>query len=128
MASENKLTLIGNLGMDPELKTTTTGRMVTTISVATTETWKDKSGNRQERTEWHRVVAWGQLAELVAKHLQKGSKVYVTGPLRSREFTDKEQVKRKVWELVADQVLFLDRIARQTDEDKAAPSDQDVPF
>ncbi|HZL21149.1 MAG TPA: single-stranded DNA-binding protein [Polyangia bacterium] len=126
--TKNEMTLIGFLGSDPELKYTPSGRPVTNFSVATTERWKDKAGAAQERTEWHRIVAWGSLAEVVAKHLQKGRHVYIAGPLRSREY-EKDGVTRRVWEVIANEVLFLDRAEKQTAEDRpAAGTEEDNPF
>lgn len=107
MASVNKVILIGNLGADPEVRYTSSGQAVTELRMATTEQWSDKDGQRQERTEWHSVQVWGKTAELCAQHLAKGRSVYVEGRLESREYADKEGVKRKVWEVRADKVTFL---------------------
>src|SRR5499426_3952970 len=90
MASVNKVILIGNLGRDPEVRYMPEGGAVTNISIATTDTWKDKSGERQERTEWHRVAFFGRLAEIAGEYLKKGSQVYVEGSLRTRKWQDKE--------------------------------------
>ena len=83
-ASVNKVILIGNLGADPELKYTPNGAAVANLSLATIDTWKDNDGNKQERTEWHRVIIWKKLAEIAAEHLKKGSKVYFEGRLQTR--------------------------------------------
>lgn len=107
MAGLNKATLIGNLGRDAELKFTTSGAAVATLSLATTEVWTDKDGKKHERTEWHRVVVWGKTAENLAEYLVKGKQIYVEGRLQTREWTDKEQVKRKSTEIRADRVLLL---------------------
>lgn len=106
-ASLNKVMIIGNLGRDPELRTTEGGQSVATLNVATTDTWVDKSGNKQERTEWHRVVVWGRQGENAAKYLKKGRSVYVEGRIQTREYTDKEGVKKYATDIVADTVQFL---------------------
>ena len=107
MASVNKVILIGNLGADPELRTTQGGQVVASLRIATTDAWTDKGGGRQERTEWHAVTVWGKTAENCGKFLAKGRQVYVEGRLQSREYQDKEGQTRKVWEVVADAVTFL---------------------
>lgn len=108
MGSVNKVILIGNLGADPELKYTPTGnRPVCNLSLATNEVWKDKSGQKQERTEWHRVNVWGDQAEHAAKYLAKGRTVYIEGRLQTRTWDDKEGKKRYSTEVVADRVVFL---------------------
>ena len=121
MASVNKVILVGNLGADPEVRYTQGGQAVTELRMATSEQWTDKDGQRQERTEWHAVSVWGKTAELCGQYLAKGRKVYVEGRLESREYTDKEGVKRKVWEIRADKVTFLDGTKR--DEDRPSASD-----
>lgn len=107
MASINKVILIGNLGADPEIRTTQGGQSVASLRIATAETWTDRDGKRQERTEWHAVTVWGKTAENCGKFLAKGRQVYVEGRLQSREYQDKEGQTRKVWEVVADVVTFL---------------------
>ena len=107
MASVNKVILIGNLGADPELRTTQGGQVVASLRIATTDAWTDKGGGRQERTEWHAVTVWGKTAENCGKFLAKGRQVYVEGRLQSREYQDKEGQTRKAWEVVADAVTFL---------------------
>ena len=121
MASVNKVILVGNLGADPEVRYTQGGQAVTELRMATSEQWTDKDGQRQERTEWHAVTVWGKTAELCGQYLAKGRKVYVEGRLESREYTDKEGVKRKVWEIRADKVTFLGGTKR--DEDRPSASD-----
>ena len=121
MASVNKVILIGNLGADPEVRYTSSGQAVTELRMATSEQWTDKEGQRQERTEWHAVSVWGKTAELCGQHLAKGRSVYVEGRLETREYTDKEGVKRKVWEVRADKVTFLGGSKR--DEDRPSVSD-----
>ncbi len=107
MASVNKVILIGNLGADPEVRYTQGGQPVASLRIATTEVWTDKEGARQERTEWHQISVWGKQAEHCGQYLSKGRQVYVEGRLQSREYTDKEGVNRKVWEIQADRVNFL---------------------
>ena len=107
MGSVNKVILIGNLGADPELKYTPSNRPVCNLSLATNEVFKDKSGARQERTEWHRVTVWGEQAEHCSKYLGKGRSVYVEGRLQTRSWDDKEGKKRYSTDVVADRVVFL---------------------
>ncbi|HEY0711062.1 MAG TPA: single-stranded DNA-binding protein, partial [Polyangia bacterium] len=107
MASVNKVILIGNLGGDPELKYTPSNRPLCNLSVATNEVFKDKSGQRQERTEWHRVTVWGEQAETCSKYLAKGRSVYVEGRLQTRSWDDKDGKKRYSTDIVADRVVFL---------------------
>ena len=108
MASVNKVILVGNLGRDPETRYNPEGAAITNISVATTDTWKDKtSGEKQERTEWHRVVFFSRLAEIAGEYLKKGSQVYIEGSLRTRKWTDKEGVDKYTTEIVADRMQML---------------------
>lgn len=107
MGSVNKVILVGNLGRDAELKYTPGGAPVAKISLATTEMWNDKSGQRQERTEWFSIDIWGKQAESLSEYLVKGKQVYVEGRLQSREWQDKEGVKRKTWDVRADRVVLL---------------------
>jgi len=104
----NKATIIGHLGGDPTLRSTSGGTAVANFSVATTERWKDRNGEKQERTEWHSVVAWGVLGENCERYLRKGSKAYVEGRLQTREWEDREGQKRRTTEIVAMNVVFLD--------------------
>lgn len=105
----NKVILVGNLGADPENRTSQTGNAITNISVATSETWKDKStGQQQERTEWHRVVFFNRLAEIAAEYLRKGSKVYVEGSLRTRKWQDQNGQDRYTTEVVGNEMQMLD--------------------
>lgn len=94
MASLNKVILIGNLGRDPEMRYTQTGEPIANFTLATSENWTDKTGQRQERTEWHRVEVFGKTAEIVSKYCQKGKQVYIEGSIRYEEWTDKEGQKR----------------------------------
>jgi len=107
MASVNKVILIGNLGRDPETRYLPDGGAVTNISVATTDTWKDKSGEKQERTEWHRVAFFGRLAEIAGEYLKKGSPVYVEGRLQTRKWQDKDGQDRYTTEIVANEMKML---------------------
>jgi single-strand DNA-binding protein len=107
MASVNKVILIGNLGRDPETRYTTGGDAVTNLRIATTETWKDKSGEKQEKTEWHSVVLFGRQAEVAAEYLKKGRPVYIEGRLQTRKYTDKEGVEKYATEIVADRMQLL---------------------
>ena len=107
MASVNKVILIGNLGRDPELRYTQSGQGVANFTLATNERWRDKDGNNQERTEWHRIVVWGKQAESCAQYLQKGRSVYVEGRLQTRDWEDKDGNKRQTTEITALTVQFL---------------------
>jgi single-strand DNA-binding protein len=107
MASVNKVILIGNLGRDPETRYTTGGDAVTNLRLATTETWKDKSGEKQEKTEWHSVVLFGRQAEIAGEYLKKGRSVYIEGRLQTRKYTDKEGVEKYATEIVADRMQLL---------------------
>ena len=107
MASVNKVILIGNLGRDPETRYTTGGDAVTNLRIATTETWKDKSGEKQEKTEWHTVVLFGRQAEIAGEYLKKGRPVYIEGRLQTRKWTDKEGVEKYSTEVVGDRLQLL---------------------
>jgi len=110
MASVNKAIIVGNLGADPEQRYTQNNTPVTTFRIATTDQWTDKqSGQRQERTEWHRIVAWGRLAEICGQYLRKGKQVYVEGRLQTREWEDKQGQKRYTTEIVAQTMQMLGR-------------------
>jgi single-strand DNA-binding protein len=141
MASINKVILIGNLGKDPETRFLPNGDQTTTITVATTDTWKDKqTGEKKEATEWHRVVFWRKLAEIAGQYLKKGSQVYIEGALKTRKWTDKDGVERYTTEIVADQMQMLGRRGEDTSAPAAAPQrssqgadpvaglDDDIPF
>lgn len=105
--SVNKVLLIGRLGNNPEIRYTNTGTAVANFNLATSENWNDKNGQRQERTEWHRVVVWGKLAELCEKYLSKGRQCFVEGRLQTRSWDDKEGNKRYTTEIVAATIQFL---------------------
>jgi len=107
MGSVNKVILVGNLGRDAELRYTPGGAAVAKFSVATTEVWNDKGGQRQERTEWHNIDLWGKQAESLSEYLVKGKQVYVEGRLQTDEYTDKEGVKRKSTRVRCDRVVLL---------------------
>ena len=99
--------LIGNLGRDPEIRYTPDGSPVANFSLATSENWTDKSGSRQEHTEWHTIVAWNRLADLCNKYLSKGRQVYIEGRIRTREWNDREGNKRRTTEVIATQMVLL---------------------
>ncbi|MEA3643361.1 MAG: single-stranded DNA-binding protein [Lamprobacter sp.] len=143
----NKAIVIGRLGADPELRQTQTGNAFCTLSLATSEAWKDKtSGEPKERTEWHRVVFWGRLAEIAAQYLAKGSRIYIEGPLRTRKWTDQNGQDRYTTEIHAQQMQMLDgkasgeassrpQTAAQPNQTQPPPSfnesadfDDDIPF
>ena len=147
MSSLNKILLIGHLGRDPEIRYTSDGSPVASFSLATSENWTDKSGNRQEHTEWHNIVAWGRLADLSKRFLTKGRQVYIEGRIRSREWTDREGNKRRTTEVIASQMVLLGSRPQasdagvqpmepsgKTDEESEQPfgdagiTDNDIPF
>lgn len=137
----NKVTLIGNLGRDPEVRFTPSGRAVANFTLATSEKWSDADGNRKEHTEWHNIVVWGKQAETCGQYLSKGRQVYIEGTIRKREYDDKEGNRRFVTEIIARDVRFLGggggggRQSAGSSEsfnapmgEDAAPSDDDIPF
>lgn len=144
MRGVNKVILIGNLGRDPEIRYTTGGQAVANFTVATTESYKTKSGEKQEATEWHRVVAWGKLAEICGEYLNKGKMVYIEGTLRTRSWEDKEGKTRWTTEIMAREMQMLssaggrqeregggrdDRMPDDFDIDEDSfGSDDDIPF
>src|SRR4051812_43808264 len=107
MGSVNKVILVGNLGRDAELRYTPGGAAVATLNMATTETWNDKSGQKQEKTEWHRVVFWGKVAESLTEYLTKGKQVYIEGRLETRQWNDKDGNKRYSTEVKGDKIVLL---------------------
>ena len=107
MASVNKVILIGNLGRDPEVRYMPNGDAVCNFSIATTDSWKDKNGQRQERTEWHNIVIYRRLAEVAGEYLKKGRSVYIEGRIQSRKYTGKDGVERTAYEIIADQMQML---------------------
>lgn len=144
MASVNKVILVGNLGKDPEVRFTPSGRAVAKFPLATKESWTDQENSRQERTEWHNVVVWGKQAELCGQYLAKGRQAYIEGAIRSRSYDDKDGNKRYVTEIVAQRIQFLGGASGSGGRGAAAggggadnfdefggapmPSDDDVPF
>ncbi len=126
MGTVNKVILIGNLGQDPELKFIPSGAAVTTLSMATSESWKDSDGNKKERTEWHRVILWRKLAEIAGEYLKKGSKVYIEGRLQTRSWDDKDGNKRYTTEVVGDVLTMLDRRSDGGGRADAPPSPAEV--
>jgi single-strand DNA-binding protein len=107
MIGINKAILIGNLGKDPELRYTPSGQPVASFTLATTERWTDRNGQRQDRTEWHNIVAWGKLAELVNQYLKKGRSAYIEGRITTRSWDDRDGNKKYRTEIVANQIQFL---------------------
>lgn len=137
MSSLNRASIIGNLGNDPEVRYAQSGDAIASISVATSEKWKDKqTGETKERTTWHRVKFFGRLAEVAGEYLKKGSKVYVDGKMRVDEYTDKEGVKRYDHHIVGDNLVMLsgkDDGQRGSDRggqrsERSAPQQQSAPF
>lgn len=138
MASVNKVILVGNLGRDPEIRYTQTGTPVTNFTMATSERWTDPSGEKREKTEWHRIVVWGKQAEVAAEYLRKGRQVYIEGSLQTREWTDREGNKRYTTEVRAQRLQLLgrpdDRQGQATpaaEEEVAEPGgygEDDIPF
>ena len=105
----NKAMIIGNVVRDPEMRTTPTGQNVTSFSIATNLVWKDQSGQKQEKVEFHNIVAWRRLAEIVGQYLKKGSKVYIEGRIQTRSWDDPNGVKRYRTEIIAENMIMLDR-------------------
>ena len=140
MASVNKAILIGNLGADPELRYIPDGTAVASFRIATTEKFKNKSGEQQESTEWHNIVCWRRIAEIANEYLKKGSPVYIEGSIRTRNYEDKDGIKRYRTEIVAQRLQLLgsrgapDRQPIQADSSSAQPEpeipaeDDDLPF
>ena len=113
--SVNKVILVGNLGKDPDLRYTTAGTAVANFTLATSERYKDRSGEQQKRTEWHNIVTWGNLAEICGKYLKKGKQVYIEGRIQSRSYDDRDGNKRYITEIVADQMKMLGRVGEEGD-------------
>jgi single-strand DNA-binding protein len=112
MGSVNKVILVGNLGRDAELRYTPGGAAVATLNLATTEVWNDRSNQRQEKTEWHRVILWGKQAESLQEYLTKGKQIYVEGRLQTRQWDDKDGNKRYTTEVKADRITLLGSAGR----------------
>lgn len=132
MSGVNKVILVGNLGANPEMRFTQGGTPVANLRIATTERWTDKSGQRQENTEWHRVVLWGKQAELAGQYLTKGRQVYVEGRIRTRQWQDKQGQTRYTTEIVGQVMQFLGGRNERSAEDAGAgatvpPDDSAIP-
>ena len=133
MGSINKVILIGNLGRDVELRYTPSGAPVATLSLATTEVWNDKSGQRQEKTEWHRVVLWGKQAESLQEYLLKGRQIYIEGRLQTRQWDDRDGKKRYTTEIRADRLVLLGSrgnsggVSRSDSKEQQAPTPDGAP-
>ncbi|MCJ7812534.1 single-stranded DNA-binding protein [bacterium] len=117
----NKVILVGRLGADPQLKYTPSGKANANFNIATNFTWKDQSGNKQDKTDWHRVVVWGKLAEVVGEWLKKGSYVYIEGRIQTRSYNDNNGVKKWVTEVVATDLEMLGRKNGETEAAGALP-------
>lgn len=136
MSSVNKVILVGNVGKDPETKFMSNGDAVTNLTIATSESWKDKSGDKQEKTEWHRVTFYRKLAEIAGKYLAKGSQVYIEGKLETRKWTDKEGIEKYSTEIIADEMKMLGSKTKEDSKPAAKPKvyvagfneDDDIPF
>ena len=135
--SLNKVILIGNLGQDPEARFTPQGTAVCNLSVATNESWKDQSGEMQDRTEWHRVVMYGRMAETATEYMKKGQMVYVEGRLHTREWEDQNQIKRRTTEIRCDNFTMLGKRSDSSSPPSTNPDssmkpesgmDDDLPF
>ena len=131
--SVNKVIIVGNLGQDPEARFTPQGTAVTNLSVATNESWKNQNGELQDRTEWHRVVMYGKMAETASEYMKKGQMVYVEGRLQTNEWEDQNQVKRKTTEIRCDNFTMLGRRTDSpkgstTQNNKVEDQDDDLPF
>ena len=122
MGSVNKVIIIGNLGKDAEIRYTASGTAVSTFSLATTDVWTDKAGQRQEKTEWHRVVLWGKAAESLGEYLVKGKQVYVEGRLQTRQWDDKDGNKRYTTEIRADRIVLLGGKGGARRDDETRPT------
>ena len=109
MAGVNKAILIGNLGKDPEIRSTTSGQRVANFSLATSRSWTGQDGQRQEKTEWHSIVVWGKLVDICEKYLQKGKQVYIEGRIETRSWQDKEGQTKYKTEIICDQMTMLGR-------------------
>lgn len=123
--SLNKVLLLGNLGRDPEVRYTASGRAMATFSIATSFRWRDQDGNDQERTEWHRIVAWGRLGEVCGEYLSKGKQVFVEGRLQSRDWEDQDGNKRTTVEIIASDVIMLGGSGDSQNRDRDRDRDRD---
>lgn len=126
----NKATIIGNVVRDPEMRTTPSGQTVASFAVATNLVWKDKEGKRQKKAEFHNIVAWRRLADIIGQYVKKGSKIYIEGRIETRTWDDQNGIKRYRTEIIADNMILLDRAgASQDAESYTAPAEpkNDVP-
>lgn len=128
MSGINKVILVGRLGADPEMKSVGSGQTVTRLNIATSESWTDKTGHKQEKTEWHRITVWGKLAEICGKHLAKGRQVYVEGKLQTRSWEDQQGQKKYSTEVVANTVQFLGAAGERTASQASTTQSQDTDF
>ena len=143
MSGVNKVILVGNLGSDPTVRYTPGGQAVANFNIATTERFNNKAGEREERTEWHRIVAWGKLAEICQQYLKKGKQVYIEGRLQTRQWEDQQGQKRQTTEIVASNMQMLGRVGESgggggdfSSQDYGSPepapqgasTDDDLPF
>jgi len=136
MASINKVILIGNLGRDPEVRYTQGGSAVANLNLATNEVWNDKAGQKQERTEWHKVVVWGKQAEIAREYLTKGRQIYVEGSLQTRQWDDKEGQKRYTTEIRCQRFVMLGGRGGESERPASEPempedpayNDENIPF
>ena len=122
----NKVILLGRLGADPQLKYSPSGRANASFSLATNQVWKDQEGNQKDRTDWHRITAWGKLAEIMGEWLKKGSQVYIEGRLQTRSYEDTNGVKKYITEVVADDMTMLGKKGESDAE--AVPAAEDEPI
>ena len=127
MASINKVILIGNLGADPEVRYTPSGKAVANFTLATTEQWKGKDGEKNEKTEWHRIVAWERLGEICGEYLHKGRSVYIEGKLQTRGWDDKDGNKRYTTEIIAQNMQMLGPPGSQRSEGQASTQEERHP-
>lgn len=141
MAGVNKVILVGNLGKDPEIRVTESGRKVANFSLATTESYKDKNGERVDSTEWHNIAFWGPIADVIEKYLKKGSQIYLEGKLRTRSYEDKDKVKKYITEIIGQTMTMLGRpgdgnssgskgaaVPETVNQSLTAEDDDDLPF
>jgi single-strand DNA-binding protein len=115
MAGINKVILVGYLGKDPEIRVIESGRKVAQFSLATSESYKDKNGQRVDQTEWHNIVFWGPIADVIEKYLKKGSRIYVEGKIRTRSYEDKDKVKKYITEIMGREMTMLDNAPKSGD-------------
>jgi single-strand DNA-binding protein len=115
MAGINKVILVGYLGKDPEIRVIESGRKVAQFSLATSESYKDKNGQRVDQTEWHNIVFWGAIADVIEKYLKKGSRIYVEGKIRTRSYEDKDKVKKYITEIMGREMTMLDNAPKSGD-------------